>query len=62
MNLRNLKLPEIPFSMFFSLYEHWEIFKSNLDSLITNNDLNKEPQLFYLQASLKGEDKQLKNL
>lgn len=55
-----VKLPDIPLPEFNGNYENWEIFKSKFNSLIANNkNLNDMQKLHYLQASLKGEAKQL---
>lgn len=53
-------LPAISLPEFSGNYENWEIFKSKFNSLISNNDdLSSQEKLHYLQASLKGEAKQL---
>lgn len=55
-----VKLPQINLPEFFGTYQEWGLFKSKFDSLITSNEnLTNQQKLHYLQASLKGEAKQL---
>lgn len=59
----NVKLPEIPLPQFTGKYENWSLFKTQFDSLITaNKNLNDSQKLFYLQAALKNEVKELQTV
>ncbi|GFW43366.1 integrase_H2C2 domain-containing protein [Trichonephila clavipes] len=55
-----MKLPEIPLSVFRGRYDEWSSFKSQFDNIIANNnDLSESQKLYYLKASLQGDAKLL---
>ncbi|GFY07920.1 integrase catalytic domain-containing protein [Trichonephila clavipes] len=55
-----IKLPEIPLPVFRGRYDEWPSFKSQFDNIISkNNDLSESQKLYYLKASLQGDDKLL---
>ncbi|GFV52716.1 DUF1758 domain-containing protein [Trichonephila clavipes] len=53
-----IKLPKIPLPYFSGKIEEWSLFKTQFNSIISENaELSENERLYYLRGSLKGEAK-----